>query len=214
MNTPLPMVSELKVLIVEDEPLIAEHIATYLAKAEFAVCGIAHDDEEAIHQLRSFMPDAVILDINLDSEQDGIQIAEYINQKYQVPFLFLTSYADRDTLERAKKVEPWGYIVKPFNEKTLIASLEIAIYNFAQRQNQFVPELSMDKINKSLATPLSAREFEVVQHIYAGKSNQQIANELFVSLNTIKKHINNAYLTIDANSRSTCIARLRALMLK
>ena len=112
---------ELKILIVEDEPLVAEHISTYLNNADFTVCGIAHDDEEARHCLRTQLPDAVILDINLDGNVDGIQLAEFINKQYHLPFLFLTSYADRDTLERAKKVEPWGYIVKPFNEKTLQA---------------------------------------------------------------------------------------------
>ena len=61
--------SELKILIVEDEPLIAEHISIYLNNADFTVSGIAHDDEEARHQLRTHTPDAVILDINLDGER-------------------------------------------------------------------------------------------------------------------------------------------------
>jgi len=206
--------SELKILIVEDEPLVAEHISTYLNNADFSVCGIAHDDEEARHFLRTQLPDAVILDINLDGHVDGIQLAEFINKQYHLPFLFLTSYADRDTLERAKKVEPWGYIVKPFNEKTLQASLEIAISNFAQRHNQQVPFIEFDKINKHLMTSITTREFDVLKLIYDGKTNQQIAQELFISLNTIKRHINNAYLSLGATSRSTCIARLRDLMLK
>lgn len=209
-----PVTSELKILIIEDEPLIAEHIATYLNNADFTVSGIAYDDEEARNQLRMATPDAVILDINLDGPTDGIQLADYINKQYSLPFLFLTSYADRDTLERAKKVEPWGYIVKPFNEKTLQASLEIAISNFAQRSNHAVPEIQLDKINKYLLTPLTPREFEVLQHIYSGQTNHQIAQALFVSTNTIKRHINNAYLSLGASSRSTAIARLREFMLK
>lgn len=209
-----PVTSELKILIVEDEPLVAEHIATYLNNADFTVSGIAYDDEEARNQLRTATPDAVILDINLDGDSDGIQLADYINKNYSLPFLFLTSYADRDTLERAKKVEPWGYIVKPFNEKTLQASLEIAISNFAQRANYAVPEIHLDKINKYLLSPLTPREFEVLQHIYSGQTNHQIAQALFVSTNTIKRHINNAYLSLGATSRSTAIARLREFMLK
>lgn len=208
------MSSECKVLIVEDEPLIAEHIATYLNNSDFMVSGIAYDDEEARQLLRTSSPDAVILDINLDGETDGIQLAEYINKNYQLPFLFLTSYADRETLERAKKVEPWGYIVKPFNEKTLQATLEIAIFNFAQRTNQLVPGIQLEKINRHLPTPLTPREFEVLQLIYKGQTNRQIAETLYVSANTIKRHINNAYLSLEATSRSTAIARLRELMLK
>jgi DNA-binding NarL/FixJ family response regulator len=206
--------SEFKILIVEDEPIIAEHIAVYLNNADFTVSGIAYDDEDAFFQLKTNTPDAIILDINLESERDGIQIADFINKNNPLPFLFLTSYADRETLERAKTVEPWGYIVKPFNEKTLQASLEMAISNFANRSNQHHPKLSLEKINKHLLTPLSDREFEVLQLIYEGKTNQQIANAIFVSVNTIKKHINNSYLKIDAVSRATAITRLRGLMVR
>ena len=182
--------------------------------ADFVVSSIAYDDEDAFFQLKANTPDAVILDINLDSEKDGIQIADFINKNYQLPFIFLTSYADRETLERAKAVEPWGYIVKPFNEKTLQASLEMAISNFANRSNQHHPKLNLEKINKHLLTPLSEREFEVLQLIYEGKTNQQIADAIYVSVNTIKKHINNSYLKIDAVSRGTAITRLRSVMVK
>lgn len=204
--------SEFKILIVEDEPIIAEHIAVYLNNADFIVSGIAYDDEDALFQLKTNTPDAVLLDINLDSALDGIQIAAIINKNHRLPFLFLTSYADKETLERAKVVEPWGYIVKPFNEKTLQASLEMAISNFANRSNQHHPKLNLEKINRRLSTPLSEREFEVLQLIYEGKTNQQIADAIYVSVNTVKKHINNSYLKIDAVSRASAITRMRGLM--
>lgn len=206
--------NEFKILIVEDEAIIAQNIAVYLNNSDFVVSGIAYDDEEAMFQLKQNAPDAVILDINLDCETDGIELAAYINKYSHIPFLFLTSHADKDTLERAKKVEPWGYIVKPFNEKTLVATLEIALSNFAQRSNQQIPYVNFEKINKHLVNQVSEREFDVLQLVYAGKPNQQIAEALFVSMNTVKKHINNAYLKLDVNSRSTAIARLRELMMK
>jgi DNA-binding NarL/FixJ family response regulator len=206
--------SELKILIIEDEPVIAENISMYLNNADFTVSGIAYDDEEALHQLRNNTPDAVILDINLDSAIDGIQIAGYINKHFQLPFLFLTSYSDKETLQRAKVVEPSGYIVKPFNGQTLLASLEIAISNFANRSNYQVPDLHLDKINKHLLSPLTDREFKVLQLIYQGKTNNQIAEELFVTINTVKVHIRNTYLKLDAASHSTAIVRARELMQK
>jgi DNA-binding NarL/FixJ family response regulator len=206
--------SELKILIIEDEPVIAENISMYLNNADFTVSGIAYDDEEALHQLRNNTPDAVILDINLDSAIDGIQIAGYINKHFQLPFLFLTSYSDKETLQRAKAVEPSGYIVKPFNGQTLLASLEIAISNFANRSNYQVPDLHPDKINKHLLSPLTDREFKVLQLIYQGKTNNQIAEELFVTINTVKVHIRNTYLKLDAASHSTAIVRARELMQK
>ncbi|MEP7229273.1 MAG: response regulator transcription factor [Ginsengibacter sp.] len=206
--------SEIQILIVEDEPIIAENIAHYLNNNDFKVCGIAYDDEEAKGFLESGTPDAVILDINLESEMNGIDIAELINSRYHLPFIFLTSYADKDTIEKVKMVKPWGYIVKPFNEKTVLASLEIAISNFAQANKKDQPDISLEKINKHLLSPLSDREFDVLRLIYDGKTNQQIADGLFVSINTIKKHINNSYLKLDADSRTYAIVRLRELMSK
>ena len=206
--------SEFKILIVEDEPIIAQNIAAYLNNNDFTVSGIAFDYDEALQQLKNNLPDAALIDINLDSASDGIELAAFINKLAPIPFLFLTSYADKDTLERAKKVEPWGYIVKPFNEKTLAAALEIAIHNFAKRNNQQIPAISFEKINRHLLSQVSEREFDVLQLIYEGKPNGQISEALNVSLNTIKKHINNAYLKLDVNSTATAIARLRELMLK
>jgi len=177
--------SKFRVLIVEDEPVIAENISMYLDNNDFEVSGIAYDSGEAIEQLQNNTPDAAILDINLESEEDGIDIANFINQRYQIPFLFLTSYSDKETLQRAKNVNPSGYIVKPFNEKTLLASLEIAINNHAADTNKKMPFLTMDKINRYLLSPLSDREFEVVQLIYEGITNNQIAERILFCENEI-----------------------------
>jgi DNA-binding NarL/FixJ family response regulator len=206
--------SKIRILIVEDEPVIAEHISMYLDNADFEVSGIAYDSAEAREQLTTNTPDAAILDVNLESEQDGIDIAGYINEKFQLPFLFLTSYSDKETLERAKKVKPSGYIVKPFNEKTLLASLEIAISNFTSEKNHSLPPLSLDKINGYLLSPISDREFELVQLLYEGITNTQIADKLFISVNTVKTHLKSIYLKLDAGTRIEVIRRLRQLMLK
>ncbi|HRE39396.1 MAG TPA: response regulator transcription factor [Chitinophagaceae bacterium] len=206
--------SKLRILIVEDEPVIAENISMYLDNADFEVSGIAYDSLEAKDQLITNTPDAAILDVNLESEEDGIDIAGYINEKFQLPFLFLTSYSDKETLERAKKVKPSGYIVKPFNEKTLLASLEIAISNFASEKNHSLPPLSLDKINSFLLSPISDREFELLQLLYEGITNTQIAEKLFISINTVKTHLKSIYLKLDAGTRIDVIKKLRGIMLK
>jgi DNA-binding NarL/FixJ family response regulator len=205
---------EIQILIIEDEPVIAENIACYLNNHDFKVCGIAYDADEAKMFLENRSPDAIVLDINLGSEMDGLDIAAFVNNHYPVPFVILTSYADKETIEKAKKVKPWGYIVKPFNEETLLASLEMAISNFAQSHNKNQPEPRFAKINKHLINQVSEREFEVLTLIYMGKTNQQIAETLFVSVNTVKKHINSCYLKLDVLSRTGAIARLRELMMK
>lgn len=80
--------SKFKILIVEDEPVIAENISIYLDNNDFEVSAIAYDSDEAFLQLKSNTPDAAILDINLESDKDGIDIAGYINKEIQIPFLF------------------------------------------------------------------------------------------------------------------------------
>ncbi|HMW25961.1 MAG TPA: response regulator transcription factor [Ferruginibacter sp.] len=206
--------SKIKILIVEDEPVIAENISLYLDNNDFEVSGIAYDSEDAMQQLKENTPDAVLLDINLESDTDGIDIARYIQEHYQLPFIFLTSYSDRITLERAKQVKPSGYIVKPFNERTLLASLEIAISNHAEEANHALPKLVMEKVNRQLHSPLSEREFELSQMIYEGKTNTQIAETLFITVNTVKTHLKSIYLKLDAGTRIEVIRKLQQAMLR
>lgn len=205
--------SGIRVLLVEDEPLIAKNIAMYLNNHDYEVSAIAYDPDEALFQLKRNPPDLAILDINLEADRDGIELARYINEHNNIPFVFLTSYSDKDTLGRAKATNPYGYIVKPFNEKTLFATIEIALFNHARDLNRHVPRLDPVKINRQLVTPLSEREFEVIQLLYEGKTNQQIAADLFISMNTLKKHINNSYFKLDVTSRTIAVARLRNFML-
>lgn len=204
--------SEVRILIVEDEPLIAENIALYLNNNDFKVSGIAYDGEAARQQIKQNTPDAVLIDINLGAQEDGIDLARFVRKNYPIPLLFLTSYTDKETIGRAKEAEPDAYIVKPFNEKALLACLEIALSNFAKRNNSQIPVLSFFKINKHLIHQLSEREFEVLQLIYEGKTNQQIAERIVISINTIKKHINSAYLKLDVATRTSAIARMLELM--
>jgi len=204
--------SEVRVLIVEDEPLIAEDIATALANNDFNVSGIAYSMEDALDELKRNLPDLVLLDINLNGGEEGIEIAKLINERYSLPFVFLTSYSDRITLLHAKNTEPAGYIVKPFTDAGLYATLEIALFNHTQKNKHLFPELTVEKINAVLTNKLSDREFDVTRLIYDGKTNNQIAETLFVSINTIKAHIKNIYQKLDADSRSTVLARLRELL--
>lgn len=206
--------SGIKVLIVEDEPLIAKNIGMYLNNNDYEVAGIAYDPEDAFYQLKKQQPDFAILDINLENDKTGIDVADYINRNNFIPFIYLTSYSDKETIEKAKQTNPSGFIVKPFNEKTLYATIEIALANHATNSNKHVPGLSVDKINKQLVTPLSDREFDVIKLLYEGKTNQQIADTLFIAMNTLKKHINNAYFKMDVTGRTAAIAKLREFMLK
>ena len=206
--------SDIRVLIVEDEPLIAADISACLKKNDYIVTAICYTKAQGEKELFENLPDIVLLDINLKNGEEGIDLAKKINTAYKIPFVFLTSYSDKQTLQSAKAAAPSGYIVKPFSCGGLYAALEVAIYNYAQQHKISFPELSLSAVNKTLPAALSDREFEVLQLIYDGYTNQQIAEKVFVSVNTIKKHINNAYLKLDTTTRTSAIARLRELMLK
>lgn len=206
--------ADVKVFIVEDEPLIAEDIASNLRRQNYEVTGVAYAAGEVMDMLIKKMPDIVLIDIGLNGKQDGIMLARQITSELSLPFIYITSYSDKKTLELAKDTQPAGYVVKPFTEAGLLATLEIALHNYRQHNRHLYPDLNIIKINQHILTPLSLREFEVLELIYEGCSNQQIAEKLFVSLNTIKAHIKNAYLKLDTVSRSTTLARLRELMLK
>jgi DNA-binding NarL/FixJ family response regulator len=202
--------SEIRVLIIEDNPLIATDIEQCLNNINFIVSGIAYDFSEALLQLEESTPDIVLMDINLGDEKDGIDIGKIIHEKYFLPFVYLTSNSDRATIERAKITRPAGYIIKPFDEKDLLAALEIALYNFSQQLSASKPEISMSQINKKLKNPLTKREFEILKAIYEGKTNQQMSELFFISVNTIKTHVGNVYTKLKVTSRTAAFAKIRS----
>ncbi len=118
-----------KILIVEDEPIIASDIEMILEDLGYEVTGIEDNAEEAIESIENNKPDLVLLDINIEGDIDGVMLAEDINNKYKIPFVFLTSNADKMTINRVKRTKPAGFIAKPFSEKDLQSNIEIALFS-------------------------------------------------------------------------------------
>lgn len=125
-----------RILIVEDEPIIARDLSYTVKDLGYIVVGIAHSAVAAIEKLENEGVDLTLLDINIEGSLTGIDVAHLINQKYQIPFVYLTSYSDQRTLEKVKITQPYGYLVKPIDEPTLKSTLEIAFYNFANQQER------------------------------------------------------------------------------
>lgn len=121
------MTKIISVLIVEDEPIIADDIALSLEALDCRVTDIVSSADEALQSLKNELPDIVFLDIKLKGHDDGIRLAHRINELYRVPFVFITSLYDQNTLIRAKQAKPAGYIVKPFKEGDLKVNLEMAL---------------------------------------------------------------------------------------
>ncbi len=117
-----------RILIVEDEILIARDLQYRLQEMGYDVLDIAGTGEEALGMVESLKPGLVLMDIRLRGDTDGIQVAEIVRRKFHTPVIYLTAYADDTTVERAKITEPFGYILKPFQDRELETSIEIAIY--------------------------------------------------------------------------------------
>lgn len=207
------MKTKYRILIVEDEPIIAEDIAGCLEDNGFEVTAIAHTGQEALDLIASSTPDAVLLDINLGNAQpDGIAVANHINSNTQIPFVFLTSHADRSTLERAKQTFPAGYLLKPFNGSDLMTSLEIALFNHFNKTNATRTLPSLEQLNTELPSPLSQREYELIHSLQTGKTNKEIAEQLFISVNTVKTHLQHLFEKLDVNNRTQALFRIRELI--
>jgi len=119
--------SETRILIVEDESVLAYGIKQLLERREYTVTGIADTGEEAIQQAESTRPDLVLMDIRLKGQMDGFMATEEIRARFGIPVVYLTAHADPKTLEQASASEPFGYVVKPFEEIQLHAAVEIAL---------------------------------------------------------------------------------------
>ncbi|MBD1909217.1 MULTISPECIES: ATP-binding protein [unclassified Leptolyngbya] len=120
------MASE-KILIVEDERVVARDIEKRLKKLGYVVSESVASGEEAIAKVAELRPDLVLMDIRLKGHMDGIEAAEQIRTDFDTPVIYLTAYADDATLQRAKVTEPFGYIVKPFDERDLQVAIEVAL---------------------------------------------------------------------------------------
>lgn len=195
----------IRVLIVEDEPVIASDIEMTLAGDDFQVVGIAYNSTKAIDLLHRVQPDIVLLDIAIRGDKDGIDIAGIINDRYAIPFIYVTSFADRDTLDRAKATLPSGYIVKPFKDRDIISAIEMAIYRHSAANARSFPALH-DMLKKY---PLTAGEYQVLRCVWEGKTNQQVTEDLGISVNTVKTHLKSIFVKLSVRTRSEAIAILR-----
>ena len=125
---------QVKILVVEDEVIIADNICGILEKLGYHVLEPAMTYAQALERMEVDLPDLALLDINLRGKKDGIDLAWTIKREFDVPFIFLTSNADPLTVDRAKRLSPPSYLVKPFNKDDLYTSIEMALYNYRGKE--------------------------------------------------------------------------------
>jgi len=152
-----------RILVVEDEKIIAIDLQRRLEKLGYLVAGLCTTGSEAIEVALEEVPDLILMDIMLVGEVDGIEAAKVIKDRAGIPVIFLTAYADEQTLNRAKEAEPFGYILKPFKERELHTSIDIALYKYR-----------VDKTLKQQERRFSAILHSIGDGIIAGDNQQTI----------------------------------------
>ena len=138
-----------QILVVEDDFIIADDIKENLISLGYTVCATVPSGEEAIEKAEEDKPDLVLMDIILESETNGVEAANEIRSRFDIPIVYLTAYADEEILARAKVTEPYGYIIKPFEDKELRTAIEIALYKHEM-------ENKLKESEKWLSTTLSS----------------------------------------------------------
>lgn len=147
-----------KILVVEDEKIVALDINDVLNKLGYDVPALVASGDEAVEAVKRTKPDLVLMDIVLKGDTDGIEAAEVIRHRYGTPLVFLTAYADDEILRRVKHIEPFGYILKPFQEKELYSAIEIALFKHGLEKRR---RRERDKVKRSSRRMLRTYEAAV-----------------------------------------------------
>lgn len=157
-----------RILIVEDNVIIADDMQSMLEEIGYEIVSSVMAFEQAVKVLAENEVDLVLIDIVLASDKTGIDLGKHIREKYNIPFVFITSNSDRATVESAKLVKPNGYLVKPFEQQDLYTAIEIALSNFSESgsHDSSTNFDSQSEENTSSSGILKDSIFVKKQHLY------------------------------------------------
>jgi DNA-binding NarL/FixJ family response regulator len=174
----------MRILIIEDEIIIGRDIQQLLDDNFDCETRIALTIEEAKTEAMGFMPHLILSDINLNDVTDGIELMRYLQERLHFEVIFITSYPSKNVIERAALTQPAHYIVKPFDEKQIIASVEITRYRLLTNALAGTLRVNVKEL-------LGKVEFDILRLISQDKSTKDIAEQLFISPATVKNHRHN-----------------------
>ena len=177
----------IEILLIEDEFIITKDIKVLLGKNNFAKVDYARNYATALDLFVKNSYDLIISDINLNDKKDGIEIIAEFSKIKKVPVVYLTAYSDLDIVKRAEKTMPFAYILKPYNNNQLKATINLALLNF----NKQSIAVSENKENTSKLQLLTIREKEVLVTLASGKITKEIAEALNISNHTVEQHKKN-----------------------
>ncbi|WKK74440.2 response regulator transcription factor [Marivirga salinae] len=171
------------ILIIEDELLIAQDLSYLVEDLGFKCIGIAKNYERAMFLFNTNDVHLILCDINIEGDKDGIETVFALNKIKKIPVIYLSAYSDQELIKRITDSSTFGYLVKPYNERSLEVAINMAINKFYQ--NEF------KAVNKDFLSNFTSREIEIIKLLAAGKSSLEIADILFISPQTVSKHRSN-----------------------
>lgn len=157
------MHNSFKILIAEDDVLISESLSQHLKGEGYHIVDIVASASEAIKILQTQQVDLAILDINMNGAAQGFEIAEFMHKNSSTPFVFLTSYADDKIVDKATQYHPAGYLVKPFNVKTVFSTVKLALVNASLAEDNTIQFKQAQTITK---IPLKELLFVKADDVY------------------------------------------------
>ncbi|HKJ49807.1 MAG TPA: response regulator [Christiangramia sp.] len=186
----------LNILLIEDEFIITKDLMTQLSKNNYARVDSAKNYKSALRLFTENNYDIVLTDINLNDEIDGIEIISELEKIKSVPVVYLTAYSDPAIIKRAQKTLPFAYILKPYNNQQLKATIDLAILNFKKSSGNI--DDTTDQ-NPKLEL-LTKREKEVLIILSTGKMSREIAEILSISTGTVEQHKKNIKKKLELNT--------------
>lgn len=187
----------MKVLICEDELIIAEFIKDTCKELGFNVCGIAKNRSDALKLLENESPDLVLLDINLDERMSGVKIGEYISRNGKQPFIYMTAFSDVSTLDAAIQTKPQAYLIKPVDKPTLIANLQLALYKHSARAKKADHFVEMPTESGPVTVNTSRLVFVAACGNYCEFSDDQHEVQLLrISMMQVEEHLAQTHIRI------------------
>jgi PAS domain S-box-containing protein len=178
--------SSVKILVVEDESIVAMDIKHRLENMDYVVPAVVSSGEEAVEKVSETLPDLILMDIVLRGEIDGIEAAQIIKDNYNIPVLYLTAYSDEKTLKRAKITGPFGYIIKPFEDRELHSAIEVARYKHEMETKLTASEKWLSTTLESIGEAVITTDEKgyitfmnpIAQKITGWEQNEAIGNPL------------------------------------